>query len=365
MTVIYLLRCPLTNDVRYVGKAKDANKRFQGHLKNAKNPKTQSHCANWIRKVFAAGKLPLLEIIYQVPEGESWQVAESRLIAEYLAAGSPLTNMTSGGDGFHDVDPISVARRVASRKKTLSDPVRRANLNEILKASHQTEEFRTKIRKAIIASWQDPVKRERYLAGAKDPQVRERRSNSLKKVFERDGHRERFSKKMKSIWSTPERKAEAKARAIKLHSNLEITARREASLKAAYQKPEVKARLAAAMAAVFKRPDVQAKFSVASKRRWQSEEYRSKILTKEKFQKNSKTNKARYQSDPAYRERVLALSKDPIRNKNTSERMKLRNADPNYRAVVHAPEVRARAAATLRATWARRKAAQQQESNAP
>src|SRR4051812_17279507 len=203
-TFIYALRCPVANAIRYVGKTKFPETRLSGHVNAAKNNHTKHHCARWIRKLLARGLEPTLEIIYHVPDGEGWQEAETRLIAEYRAAGHPLTNSTAGGDGFHDMLPDVLAKRAANHSVSM--------------------------RKV----WADPIARAKYIAarvGCLDsPETRAKMSAGVKRAYERPGAIERNATAQKVAWSKKDETA------------LEnLTKKTSASMKALWSDPEVKA----------------------------------------------------------------------------------------------------------------------------
>ena len=101
LTYIYALTDPRETDdvkcVRYVGKAKNTDRRFEHHLWDARNG-IRTYCCNWIRQLLAVGLVPAINIL----ETTTQDVAADRergWIAYLRAAGSPLTNLTDGGDG--------------------------------------------------------------------------------------------------------------------------------------------------------------------------------------------------------------------------------------------------------------------------
>jgi hypothetical protein len=63
---IYVLKCPISGDIRYVGQTKmKLIKRLSGHLYDAfgRNKKKLNHKDNWIRKLLKDGYRPLIESI--------------------------------------------------------------------------------------------------------------------------------------------------------------------------------------------------------------------------------------------------------------------------------------------------------------
>ncbi len=94
---IYALTDPTTKEIRYIGKAMDANYRFKKHIEESKR-KATSHKHKWLRSLFAENKIPELLILDTVftADANFW---ERFYILEYRKLGCKLTNHTDGGDG--------------------------------------------------------------------------------------------------------------------------------------------------------------------------------------------------------------------------------------------------------------------------
>lgn len=92
MIEIYGLCDPDTGDLRYVGKAKNSQKRFKQHIAERY---TKRPVYFWIRGLIADGKTPTLKIL-EVVEDCEWEMAERRLIAEYRKT-CKLLNLADGG----------------------------------------------------------------------------------------------------------------------------------------------------------------------------------------------------------------------------------------------------------------------------
>jgi hypothetical protein len=89
---IYGLYCPDTDELRYVGKAKDAGKRFKKHI----DERTLTRPVNrWVASLIRAGKTPVMRVLEIVP-ADQWEEAERRLIAEYRKT-CKLLNVADGG----------------------------------------------------------------------------------------------------------------------------------------------------------------------------------------------------------------------------------------------------------------------------
>lgn len=95
-TNIYILIDPITNMVRYVGKANNVNQRYRAHLNRAR--KHQIHKKNWVEKLKKEGLKPIIEIIDVVPINE-WVFWETYWISQFKTWGFDLINYTNGGDG--------------------------------------------------------------------------------------------------------------------------------------------------------------------------------------------------------------------------------------------------------------------------
>lgn len=98
MIYIYTLSDSSTDEIRYVGKAKNPYKRFEQHLREAKANKYSSHKDNWIRILLSKNievKMEILDFIEDI----DWKWLEIYWIAQLRNWGFKLTNMTDGGDG--------------------------------------------------------------------------------------------------------------------------------------------------------------------------------------------------------------------------------------------------------------------------
>ncbi len=95
-TNIYVLIDPITNMVRYVGKANNVTQRYRAHLNRAR--KHQIHKKNWIEQLKKIGLKPIIEVIDEVPIKE-WIFWETYWISQMRTWGYDLINYTNGGDG--------------------------------------------------------------------------------------------------------------------------------------------------------------------------------------------------------------------------------------------------------------------------
>jgi hypothetical protein len=146
---IYGLLCPNTGEVRYIGKAKCAQKRFKQHL-SEKRRKTPLY--SWIKSLFGLGKVPELTILENCTE-EEWRDAEIRLIELHKGSGK-LLNLAKGGDEpFCDIS-VRRANGFNVVKKLHSDPQAKriwklkSFVGRELKLGNLPESFKVKLRQA-------------------------------------------------------------------------------------------------------------------------------------------------------------------------------------------------------------------------
>lgn len=89
---IYKLVDPITNEIRYIGKTKNALlKRYNEHISRAKQGH-YSHVYCWIRKLLKDNLKPLIELV-EVCSDNNWEEREIYWISYY----PNLTNISKGG----------------------------------------------------------------------------------------------------------------------------------------------------------------------------------------------------------------------------------------------------------------------------
>lgn len=134
-TFIYILKDPISNEIKYVGKSDNPSKRFSEHIRKSKYKKTYKN--NWINGLKSKGQLPILEIIDTV-DNNNWGDYEKKWISFYRELGCDLTNLTDGGDGGNFGDKINklisekLKNRVFSEEtiKLMSESAKKRKLSE-------------------------------------------------------------------------------------------------------------------------------------------------------------------------------------------------------------------------------------------
>lgn len=106
MIFIYILKDPVTNEVKYCGKTNDIKVRLIGHLKDKRHNKEKYQ---WISDVKSKGLKPILEVIDEVDDSD-WDFWEKYWISQLKTWGFSLFNKTDGGEysvtGFKHSDDV-------------------------------------------------------------------------------------------------------------------------------------------------------------------------------------------------------------------------------------------------------------------
>lgn len=133
MKSTYLLLCPESEAVRYVGITKVSLKwRLSNHLSEARCGHKRSRRCSWIRGLLQKGLAPLIRHDVDVPDGANWEDIERARIAHYRDLGAILVNGTDGGIGLfkptlevrirmrkkHRLSEDGLARQVENAKRT-------------------------------------------------------------------------------------------------------------------------------------------------------------------------------------------------------------------------------------------------------
>jgi len=177
----------------------------------------------WIDQLRAKGRVPLLKILFHVPDRTSWRKAERRFIARYQEDGFHLFNATVGGQGPSPealkaawADPESRRRRM----KAIHAPEVKAKMS-----AAQTEINNRpgmKERKSIASALSNGTPEQRALFSAQQTERMKKRkyrkavSNATKARWEDPTYKEQTMKAMQtaaqSSWSDPIKAAERRAK---------------------------------------------------------------------------------------------------------------------------------------------------------
>ena len=158
---IYSLADPRTGQIHYVGKANDPKIRIYGHVDSRRILKKTPKNA-WLLELLGKGLEPVLDIL-ETTDTMLWQEREQEWIAAMRAAGAPLTNITSGGEGTvghkHTAETKELIRSASLRM--WSNPVFRARMSELLKNRPLSPATIEKRRQGNIRQYSSPSGKER------------------------------------------------------------------------------------------------------------------------------------------------------------------------------------------------------------
>lgn len=142
---IYVICDPRDGEIRYIGKANDPEKRFDGHLRETRR---RTPLYDWIGKLRSEGLIPTMRVLCSAIS-DNWQDLERQVIAQGRSAGLRLLNVAEGGDEPHCAAEVRsnngrmlVERlaadpklaRLARNKRILASSLRRGTIGESTKA---------------------------------------------------------------------------------------------------------------------------------------------------------------------------------------------------------------------------------------
>lgn len=263
MVRIYGLVCPLSGEIRYIGKTnRSLGVRLRGHLSESLNRRS-SHKHRWIARCFGLGLRPTVWLLEEIEDGKNWQERERAWIKRARDMGLDLTNQTHGGEGLDFIDPEAKAKYLeklsaASKKAYEEKPHIKAALVAANKRSWA--EDREGRRAACLSGWTEESKKrhtESMAAVRQSPEFKEAKSRASKKAWENNREsllsvrkdpvtRAKQSERKKKSWQDPEvrqRMANRWTPEAKAKQAAEILSRKE-KIQAAMT-PEVRARQAA------------------------------------------------------------------------------------------------------------------------
>ena len=96
---IYKIICPITKEVRYIGKTINLQRRIYQHTCKSGRLKNR-HLSNWINKLYKEFKLKPVFKIVEIVNKNNWQEREIFWINFYRTQ-NKLCNHTNGGEGCH------------------------------------------------------------------------------------------------------------------------------------------------------------------------------------------------------------------------------------------------------------------------
>lgn len=239
---IYVLKCPSTGEIRYVGKTESPTRRLSRHMRDSANGASH-HCGRWIRKLLSAGLKPVMEIVRVLEASQNWQEAEIQEIRRHKEQGCRLTNCTDGGEGATLTDPDLVARRNSKVKAALAKP-----------------EVRQKLSDSLTAHW------------TANPEAREKMSAKQKALASCPAERAVRSSRMSNLWS------QKKEVMLASQGTPEFRKAHSERITKTWANPEIRNK----MEEVNRNPASRQKKSDGAKQRWQDPAHRALAVEKAK-----------------------------------------------------------------------------------
>lgn len=259
MTVyIYGLLCPLSGDIRYIGKSINPKSRLRAHVNAALNKAYDHHTSRWIRHLAKLNHHPELVILDVVADGEDWRNVEREWIASAITSGWRITNTTAGGEGLDYIDQDARAKYRANHRKAME----RHWYSEAGKV--QMEKMRSRLTPDVIAARSEAVSR-----SLKSEQYREKMRPINSEINSRPEVKAKKSSKSKAMWE------DKRGKLLSAFASEECKRKQSESKKAAWADPVVGAKLREIHAS----EEVRRKKSEAAKRR-ATPEYRAMMAEK-------------------------------------------------------------------------------------
>lgn len=117
-TFIYGLECPLTKQIKYVGKSNNPKNRVKQHLYECRTSrKVNQYKDKWFKHLMENNLKPVLVILDEVPI-DDWGYWERWWLEVCIGWGFDMVNLLKGGDGFskHHPETIDKIRKSQSGK---------------------------------------------------------------------------------------------------------------------------------------------------------------------------------------------------------------------------------------------------------
>lgn len=167
--LIYSLKCPISNTIRYIGKTIESlEKRLNRHIGDIKK---SNHRVNWIKSLLIKGLKPEIELLEEV-HIDDWIVAEKYWINLFRFWGFDLVNSCDGGQGTHG-RKLSCATKLKIKNSLMghivSDKTRmKKRIKRIgYKLSQSTKDKISKLHKGKTRPLETGIKISKALTGKK------------------------------------------------------------------------------------------------------------------------------------------------------------------------------------------------------
>lgn len=163
---IYALQDPVTESIRYIGKAKNPAERFKAHLREAKSGKRSYPVYYWIAKLATKNLCPNL-IVLASAVSEDWQSLEKLMIDQYRNdLGKKLLNVALGGE-----QPFCTPKQYKANGHRLNERLKRDPFLLRVRYLKQQMRYHMKYIKQMSPVEAETIYAKLRYAGAKRPDI--------------------------------------------------------------------------------------------------------------------------------------------------------------------------------------------------
>lgn len=137
--LVYALKDPRTQEIRYIGKSSIGLKRPKKH-KNSSELKKKTHKTYWIKSLISLGLMYEIEVLEECSSEEQVMQQEMYWIKFHRDIGTDLTNLTDGGEGNSGWNPSQNIREnmsEAAKLKYKNNPELKIIVSEKQRKQHQ------------------------------------------------------------------------------------------------------------------------------------------------------------------------------------------------------------------------------------
>lgn len=106
---VYYLRCPLTNEVKYVGATKNPKARYQQHINKLDRLLTKKRV--WIEGLRARGTTPILEIVEECEGAEAGREREQYHVTLHQGTTLNIHNPAKGAKSNNGAYPTRYGKK--------------------------------------------------------------------------------------------------------------------------------------------------------------------------------------------------------------------------------------------------------------
>ena len=217
---IYALICPITNNIRYIGKTTST---LEKRLKRHKKEKNNTYKSRWIFKLKKLNLIDDLKIILiEECVKEELNIREIFYIKNYKENGFDLTNTTDGGDGslgFKHTKKFKEHISKIFKEYYIKNP--RNGINNPMYGNKHSEESKNKMSKGMKG--RIPYNKGKFGTTLSDEHKEKISKSLIGNIFARgykhsDETKKKVSEASKKYWENKKNREMSEKTKIKIHS---------------------------------------------------------------------------------------------------------------------------------------------------